>query len=207
MIEGLSNGDLVYYLVLSVASASLVAFLFLSSTTAKKAQAHVPFKSLKKLGVKEELLLKMLCTEQGKGNGVCFVITDFEQPDNPIVYASPAFCSFTQYRKEEIEGRNCRFLQGDKTDKKHVAQIRKAVEAEMECSLELVNHKKDGTTFLNQFFLCPLYGPSDNGKKTTRPNKLQYFLGVQCEIGQSKEEVGYSQEGENAAFRLFTWLT
>ena len=46
-----------------------------------------------------------------------FVITDPSLPDHPIVFASDGFMDFTGYSVDEILGRNCRFLQGPKTDR------------------------------------------------------------------------------------------
>ncbi len=40
-----------------------------------------------------------------------FVIADPHLPDCPIVFASDAFLELTGYSREEILGRNCRFLQ------------------------------------------------------------------------------------------------
>lgn len=40
-----------------------------------------------------------------------FVISDPTLPDCPIVFASDAFLDLTGYTREEVLGRNCRFLQ------------------------------------------------------------------------------------------------
>ena len=56
-----------------------------------------------------------------------FCISDPTLPDCPIVFTSDAFLELTGYTREEILGRNCRFLQGPNTDKKTVDQIRDAV--------------------------------------------------------------------------------
>lgn len=40
-----------------------------------------------------------------------FVIADPHLPDCPIVFASDGFLELTEYSREEILGRNCRFLQ------------------------------------------------------------------------------------------------
>lgn len=40
-----------------------------------------------------------------------FVICDPSLPDCPIVFASDAFLELTGYPREEVLGRNCRFLQ------------------------------------------------------------------------------------------------
>ena len=88
-----------------------------------------------------------------------FVITDPDFIDNPIIYASDGFCSFTGYDKKEIEQKNCRFLQGPGTDRKHIEKIKAAIEEERDEIVELLNYKKDGSPFINRFFLCPLYTP------------------------------------------------
>ena len=43
------------------------------------------------------------------------VITDPEHSDNPIVFFNEAFQKLTGYGRDEIIGRNCRFLQGPET--------------------------------------------------------------------------------------------
>jgi PAS domain S-box-containing protein len=43
------------------------------------------------------------------------VMSDPNQPDNPIVLANHAFLDLTGYSAEEVVGRNSRFLQGPDT--------------------------------------------------------------------------------------------
>jgi PAS domain-containing protein len=47
----------------------------------------------------------------------------------PPVYASDAFLELTEYPREEVLGRNCRFLQGPGTDAAVVQKIRDAIKA------------------------------------------------------------------------------
>ncbi len=105
-----------------------------------------------------------------------FVITDPSLSDNPIVYASDAFCTFTEYSWDEIVGRNCRFLQGEGTDKTDVARIRSAVSNHSDDNVCLLNYKKSGEPFKNQFFISAL---REEGKGH---NKVLYHLGVQHEV-------------------------
>ena len=44
------------------------------------------------------------------------IITDPKLPDNPIVFANEAFQKLTGYPRDELLGRNCRFLQCPDTD-------------------------------------------------------------------------------------------
>lgn len=84
------------------------------------------------------------------------VITDPEQPDNPIVFCNESFQSLTGYDREEIIGRNCRFLQGPETDRESVAEVRRAIEAKTDIAVDLLNYRKDGSTFWNALYLSPV---------------------------------------------------
>ena len=56
------------------------------------------------------------------------LIVDAQAPDLPVVLANPAFSAITGYQHEEILGRNCRFMQGTRTDQDTVAQIRASLQ-------------------------------------------------------------------------------
>lgn len=85
-----------------------------------------------------------------------FVLTDPRLPDNPIVYVSSVFLELTGYKREQVIGRNCRFLQGIDTDHGAVATIREAVKNGTDGATILLNYKADGSTFWNHFFVAPL---------------------------------------------------
>lgn len=106
------------------------------------------------------------------------VITDPHQDDNPIVFANNAFLDLTLYEKEEVVGRNCRFLQGAQTDRGEVAKLREAIEAEDSIALELLNYKRDGTPFWNAVFIGPIHDSS---------GKLLYFFASQIDVTRRRE--------------------
>ena len=54
-------------------------------------------------------------------------IADPNLPDCPIVYVNDAFCKITGYARDEVIGRNCRFLQGADTDMAAVDRLRTAI--------------------------------------------------------------------------------
>lgn len=105
-------------------------------------------------------------------------ITDPQKPDNPIIFANNAFLDLTGYSREEIVGRNCRFLQGAETDREAVHQVRHAVEARREVAVELVNYKKDGTSFWNALFISPVYNESGD---------LIYFFASQLDVSRRRD--------------------
>ena len=84
------------------------------------------------------------------------VITDARAPDNPVAWANVAFLQATGYDVEEVIGRNCRMLQGPATDPATVARIRNAVRSAEPISVELLNYRKDGTTFWNAMTITPV---------------------------------------------------
>jgi len=102
---------------------------------------------------------------------ICLV--DPKGDDLPIVFANRAFRRLTGYSEEEIIGRNCRFLQGPKTDPEPVARIREAIANEDVVVVELLNYRKNGTTFWNALHLGPIY--NDAGE-------LVYFFGSQWDV-------------------------
>lgn len=81
------------------------------------------------------------------------VITDPAQDDNPIVFCNVAFQELTGYAREEIVGRNCRFLQGPDTDQATVQRVRDAIREGHDVEADLLNYRKDGTTFWNALYL------------------------------------------------------
>ncbi|MEI5685871.1 histidine kinase famiy protein [Sphingomonas kyungheensis] len=85
------------------------------------------------------------------------IVTDPNQPDNPIVFANPAFITMTGYARDELIGRNCRLLQGPETDPDTVAELRRAISQQRETSVEILNYKKNGAVFWNALFVSPVF--------------------------------------------------
>nr|XP_027191985.1 phototropin-1-like isoform X2 [Cicer arietinum] len=107
-----------------------------------------------------------------------FVITDPRLPDNPIIFASDSFLELTEYTREEILGRNCRFLQGPETDPTTVKKIREAIDNQTEVTVQLINYTKSGKKFWNLFHLQPM---------RDQKGEVQYFIGVQLDGSQHVE--------------------
>ncbi len=85
------------------------------------------------------------------------IITNPRLPDNPVVFANDAFCRLSGYDRDEIVGRNCRFLQGPDTDPATVRAIRDAVDRVEPIEIDICNHRKDGEAFWNRLLMAPVY--------------------------------------------------
>lgn len=109
-----------------------------------------------------------------------FVLTDPRLADNPIIFASDSFLELTEYTREEVLGRNCRFLQGPETDQAVVGMIRDAIREEREVTVQLLNYTKTGKRFWNLFHLQPM---------RDQKGELQYFIGVQLDGSQQLEPI------------------
>ncbi|KAH6810443.1 phototropin 1 [Perilla frutescens var. frutescens] len=107
-----------------------------------------------------------------------FVITDPRLPDNPIIFASDSFLELTEYSREEILGRNCRFLQGPETDPATVRKIREAIDNQRDVTVQLINYTKSGKKFWNLFHLQPM---------RDQKGEVQYFIGVQLDGSEHVE--------------------
>lgn len=91
-----------------------------------------------------------------------FVITDPSLPDNPIVFVSDDFLKVTGYARDQILGRNCRFLQGTETSKEKIAAMRQAVEHGEDMSVTLLNYTATGKPFWNKLFIAALRDAESN---------------------------------------------
>jgi len=129
---------------------------------------------IQELGVSEELWLKKQAMEEAP---VGIVISDPDQPDNPMIYVNDAFENLTGYPPAETVGRNCRFLQGEQSDLDAIAAMREAIDNEEEVSVELVNYRKDGETFWNKIDIAPV---RDDGEVT-------HYVGFQTDVTKRKE--------------------
>lgn len=106
-------------------------------------------------------------------------ITDPSKPDEPIVFANPAFCELTGYAEEDFVGKNCRFLQGPDTTKESVEEIREALRSNDVAMVEIVNYRKSGEKFINALQIGPVFDDDGN---------LIFHFGSQMDISSVREK-------------------
>ncbi len=110
-------------------------------------------------------------------NGISIV--DATQPDMPLTFVNQAFCHITGYDKDEVEGRNCRFLQGPETDSRAVLEIRRSLASGREVNVTLCNYRKNGERFWNELQISPV----SNGH-----GDITHFIGVANDVTQRIED-------------------
>ena len=113
-----------------------------------------------------------------------FVLCDILGPDLPIVYISEAFERLTGYTKDEILGRNCRFLQdpegkldaGSKrsfVDGQTVYRLRSSIYGRTEIQASIINYRKGGQPFLNLITMIPIQWDTE---------QYRFYVGFQVDL-------------------------
>ncbi|XP_027914227.1 protein TWIN LOV 1 isoform X2 [Vigna unguiculata] len=116
---------------------------------------------------------------EATGRLVCRKRTNPHLPDMPIVYASDAFLELTGYGRNEVLGRNCRFLGGTDTDTSTLYLIKESIKAEQPCTVRILNYRKDESSFWNFLHISPVRDAS---------GKVAYFVGVQIEESNKNDD-------------------
>lgn len=98
--------------------------------------------------------------------------------DRRIIFVNDAFTSMTGYNKTEILGQTCRFLQGPLSDPLTVQAISEALNNVTEFYGEIINYRKDGTTFWSELTISPV---------VNEQGLLTHFIGVTRDITNRKE--------------------
>ncbi len=111
-------------------------------------------------------------------------------PDLPLVYVNPAFEVMTGYSLEEVQGKNCRFLQAYERDQPGLTLIREAIREEREVTAIIKNFRKDGTAFWNELSLSPI---------RNREGELTHFVGIQTDVTARVEFEAALRESEKLA--------
>ncbi|MHA6194644.1 hybrid sensor histidine kinase/response regulator [Pseudomonas wadenswilerensis] len=106
------------------------------------------------------------------------IVTNPNAADNPIIFANQAFLDMTGYTSAEIVGRNCRFLQGPDTDPEVITSIREAIAGRYDFSTEILNYRKDGSSFWNALFISPIFNEA---------GELIYFFASQLDVSRRRD--------------------
>lgn len=104
---------------------------------------------------------------------IASVISNPRLPDNPLVAVNDAFCALTGYRRDDVLGRNCRFLAGPTTEPWLTDAIRQGTRRNQQTLVTIRNYKQDGTPFRNAVLVAPIFDAD---------GAIAFFLGSQVEV-------------------------
>jgi PAS domain S-box-containing protein len=111
---------------------------------------------------------------------IATVVSDPNEGDNPLIAVNDAFLEMTGYLRDEVIGRNCRFLRGPDTENIQSKHLREAIYEKRATLAELINYRKDGSRFRNAVMIAPLF---DEG------GRIEFFVGSQIEVQASDENI------------------
>nr|MBC7614359.1 PAS domain S-box protein [Pseudopedobacter sp.] len=103
----------------------------------------------------------------------------FDLPGPQILYVNEAFTKMTGYTSEEVIGKTPRILQGPKTNKEELKRLDKCLRSWSLCEATLINYKKNGEQFWNNFSLNPV---------TDEKGSYTHWIAIEREVTQHKNE-------------------
>jgi PAS domain S-box-containing protein len=108
---------------------------------------------------------------ESAGSGV--VITDSRAEGHPIIYVNETFERITGFSRSEVLGQNSRFLNRYARSQPELDELRAALASRRECTVVLLNHRKDGTPFWNQLTVAPVRDEA---------GAVSHYVGVQDDV-------------------------
>jgi len=105
------------------------------------------------------------------------LITAVEGRHDRIVYVNDAIAQHAGYSPDEVIGNTPRMFQGPDTSRAMLDRMRAAVDAQRPIRAELLNYRKDGTTYWNEIDITPIF---DNTGRAT------HMVSVQRDITERK---------------------
>ncbi|WP_098107380.1 PAS domain-containing protein [Novosphingobium sp. PC22D] len=129
-----------------------------------------------------------------KNSPIAALIADPHSEDTPIIACNDAFLELTGYEREEVIGRNCRFLAGPDTEPWQSQRMRIAIRERRPVQVELLNYRKDGSTFRNAVLIAPIFDAD---------GRIEWFLGSQVEVpedGRDGEANGHRVQSARTRF-------
>ena len=114
------------------------------------------------------------------------LITDAEldAPGPRILYANPAFQRMTQYDPREVIGQSPRILQGPQTERDKLHAIRESLKRGEAFEAQVVNYRKDGTSFLVEWRITPVY----------YDGVIRYYIAIQRDVTERERMIRMLRE-------------
>jgi PAS domain S-box-containing protein len=136
-----------------------------------------------------EQMLKLLETAVAQAKEVVLITSAQLEPPGPeILFVNPAFSEMTGYSQEEVLQKTPRILQGPKSDRAMLTELREALSRGEPFSGETVNYRKDGSEYYVEWDITPI---------RTSGGKISHFLSIQRNVTARKLAVQIIMLTEN----------
>jgi PAS domain S-box-containing protein len=125
-----------------------------------------------------EQLLRLLETAVAQAKEAVLITSARLDPPGPeILFVNPAFSEMTGYSQEEVLQKTPRILQGPKSDRAMLTELREALSRGEPFSGETVNYRKDGSEYYVEWDITPIR--SSGGQ-------ISHFLSIQRNVTARK---------------------
>jgi len=138
------------------------------------------------LAIRAELEIKNKAIEEAHTS---VVISEYTK-DMPITYVNKAFTDLTGYSESEAIGRNCKFLQGPRSQRTSILKIRESIDLVEPLTVTIINYRKDGSEFYNELSLSPIRNES---------GIVTHILGLQNDVTDSEKSKAFLAEAKARA--------
>ena len=125
-----------------------------------------------------EQMLKLLETAVAQAKEVVLITSaQLEPPGSEILFVNPAFSEMTGYSQEEVLQKTPRILQGPKSDRVMLTELREALSRGEPFSGETVNYRQDGSEYYVEWDITPI---------RTSGGRISHFLSIQRNVTARK---------------------
>jgi diguanylate cyclase (GGDEF)-like protein/PAS domain S-box-containing protein len=139
----------------------------------------------------EQQLLLQSAALEAAANAI--VITDHK---GKIVWVNPAFTAMTGYTKEDVVGKNPSLLKSGQQSASYYADLWSTIKSGMVWTGELVNRRKDGSTYTEEMTITPVMPHASNPAN-------RYFIAIKQDVSARKQSAELLQDSENQYRVLF----
>ena len=125
-----------------------------------------------------EQLLKLLETAVAQAKEAVLITSARLDPPGPeILFVNPAFSEMTGYSQEEVLQKTPRILQGPKSDRVMLTELREALSRGEPFSGETINYRKDGSEYYVEWDISPI---------RSTDGQISHFLSIQRNVTARK---------------------
>jgi len=133
---------------------------------------------MERKNTEQQLMLLETCVSTLSDIILLTEVEEMDEGGGKIVFANKAFERMTGYTFAETIGQTPRFLQGEKTDRRVMAEIHEAVAKRQPIRRQIINYRKDGSEFWLDIDIVPIFDAA--GKCTN-------FAAVERDISEEKK--------------------